>query len=462
MKNAKEMTTDELKVELPTRLRMRVYPGEEGAADRVVYWLDLRAKLWGGLGTIVLNDPAHPEWPEKGANTGDAGTAKAWVEQSYAEWVHDKMSGGDPDLKVKDAIEPFIEVMHEDPTMGPGHPTVVSRRSVLRVHVGPLLGKHRLATLAHGFVQAAVDNMEVTKSKNGVSRMEPASRAMRDALLAAVRALYRHHCPGKEIPFRGVKISTRRQDTAKRREMIMQGRAHELVKKTVFTREEIFMQLAAARFIDTHPEYGVIATWACRIAAVTLALQVAFGTRISELVHVRERNVDENDGFVLIPGTKSSGALRYLPLQESVRAWLFLLRQAKFGTVRPDHYLLRMHPARDALPNKDIFARRMGNVAALVGLKLPGQRSHIYRKTHSSWGNMKGIQPHEIKLFLGHDDIFGGATDEYVRFIRQMTRPEHRTYIDLPSPEEIDDFLAAGWVPQYARKQRGGGAPRPE
>jgi integrase len=140
---------------------------------------------------------------------------------------------------------------------------------------------------------------------------------------------------------------------------------------------------------------------------------------------------------------------------------LALLREAKEGPVRPDHYLLRMHPARDALPNKDVFARRMGKVAGLVGLKLPGQRSHIYRRTHSSWANMKGMQPHEIKLFLGHDDVFGGATDEYVRFIRQMTRPEHRTYIDLPSPEEIDEFLATGWVPPFAQKQRGGGAPQP-
>ena len=452
------MTAEELKQVLPNRLRTRKYKGDDA---RVVYWLDLRPKSWGSLGTVVLQDPEDPEWPGHGATTDDLDTAEGWIENSYAEWVHDKLNGAEPDLKVKAAIEPFIKAMHEDRTLGADHPTAMSRRSVLRVHVGPLLGDHRLATLPREAVQTVVDNLEVTKSKHGVERKEPASRAMREGVLAAVRALYRHHYPGRKIPFRGVKIDTRRQEAAKQREMIRQGRGHELIKKTTFSPDEIFLQLAAGRFIDLHPEYGVIANWACRIAAATTALQVAFGSRISELVHLRERNVDEKDGFVLITGTKGPTAVRYLPLQEAVRPWLRLLREAKRGPVRPDHYLLRMHPARDALPNQDVFARRMGKVASLVGLKLPGQRSHIYRRTHSSWANMKGLLPHEIKLILGHSDVFGGATDEYVRFIRQMTRREHRTYIELPSPEEIDEFLATGWVPPFAQKQRGGGAPEP-
>jgi integrase len=460
--NTKEMTTDELKVALPDRLRSREYRGKDGELERVVYWLDLRGKLWGELGTVVLHDPADPDWPEKGASTADEQIAKGWIARAYAQWVHDKLHGGDPNLKTKDAIEPFIEAMHEDPTLGPDHPSVMGKRSVLRVHVGPLLGKHRLATLPREAVQTAVNNLVVTKSTHGVKRVEPASRAMRDAFLTSVRQLFRHHYPGRKIPFAGVKIDTRRREAAVRREMIRQGRGHELIKKTFYTPDEIFLQLAAGRFIDLHPEYGQVADWACRIAAATIALQVAFASRISELVNVREQNVDEEDGFVLLAGTKSITALRFLPLQESVRPWLRLLREAKVGPARPDHYLLRMHPARDEAPNKDVFARRMGKVAALVGLKLPGQRSHIYRHTHSSWANMKGMQKHEIKLFLGHSGIFGGATDEYIHFIRQMTRPEHRTYIDLPSPEEIDDFLATGWEPANARKRRGGGAPVPE
>jgi hypothetical protein len=42
---------------------------------------------------------------------------------------------------------------------------------------------------------------------------------------------------------------------------------------------------------------------------------------------------------------------------------------------------------------------------------------------------MSGIPGHEVKLLLGHSGIFGGATDEYIEMIREMIRPEHRTYL---------------------------------
>lgn len=455
MPRPSEMTVDELKTALPARLRTRPYGS--GDTARTVQLLDLRTKEWGRLGPIVLQDPADPGWPGKGATTDDVDTATEWVTKHYAEWIYRKLRGGNTDLKVRDAIEPFIEAMHADPSLGPDHGTVSPRRSYLRVHVRPALGDHRLLTLPSAPVQKLIDTMTVTKTKYGIRSQVPASKAAREGVLASLRALFKHHFPDVAIPFKGIKVDVRKQEAAHQREMIRQGRANELIKKTTFTPDEIFLQLAAARYIDLNPDVGIIADWACRIAAPTVALQLAFASRVSELVEVRERYVDEDLGFVLVAGSKSPDALRYLPLQDAVRPWLAVLRAAKKGPSRGEHYLLRTHPLRDELPNKDVYARRMGTVANLVGMKLPQERSHIYRRTHASWAMAKGVQPHEIKLFLGHAGVFGGATDEYIRVIREMTRPEHRRYIDIPSPDEVDEFLATGWKPPRLKPRNRGG-----
>lgn len=455
MPRPSEMTVDELKTALPSRLRERPYGSGDTAC--IVQQLDLRTKEWGKLGTIVLQDPSDPGWPGKGANTDDVDTATAWIEERYADWVYRKLRGDDAGLKVKDAIEPFIQAMHDDPTLGPDHGTVSSRRSYLRVHIAPALGDRRLLTLPSEPVQKLIDSMMVTKTEYGIRKQVPASKAAREGVLASLRAVFKHHFPSAEIPFKGIKVDVRKQEAAHQREMIQQGRANELIRKTTFTPDEIFLQLAAARYIDLHPEVGIIADWACRIMAPTLALQLAFASRISELVQVRERYVDEVLGFVLVAGSKSADALRYLPLQDAVRPWLAVLRAARKGPLRGEHYLLRTHPLRDELPNKDVYARRMGTIATLVGLKLPQERSHIHRRTHASWAMAKGVQPHEIKLFLGHAGVFGGATDEYIRVIREMTKPEHRRYIDIPSPDEVDAFLATGWKPPRLKPRNKGG-----
>jgi hypothetical protein len=130
----------------------------------------------------------------------------------------------------------------------------------------------------------------------------------------------------------------------------------------------------------------------------------------------------------------------------------------KAGPARPEHYLLRTHPAQDAPPIKDIYARRMGSVQAAARLKLDGARSHIFRRSHASHASARGIPPHELKLLLGHTGVFGGATDDYIQAIRQMTRPEHRTYLEIPTPAELDAELDAGWTPPHlkiARKPTG-------
>jgi integrase len=266
-------------------------------------------------------------------------------------------------------------------------------------------------------------------------------------------AMFRFHYPNLQLPFAGVTVGRAKGDAARRRQLVAQGRARELIPKRVYTPDEIYRQILTARFIDLHPEVGLVADWASRTLAPTAAAQLCFASRIAELCEVRWHDVDEDDGFILIPGTKSDSAIRYIPLQNSMRPWLTILREAQTPPRLPTHHILRMHPAQDAKPVKDVWARRMGMIQRVAGLKIEGQRSHIYRRTHTSIATMAGVAPYEIKLLLGHSNVMGGATDDYVQMIHQLTRPEHRTYIMLPTPEEVDEVLAGGWTPPNLPKR---------
>lgn len=450
----RRMGLDELQAALPERVRRR--------KDNGNLFLDLRPVRWGALGSPVLFDPRSPEWPHGGETTTHLGTANSWIaqkDQKIAQWVYRQLAGHDVGLSVADSVEQFIAAMHDDEHLGPRHATVQQRRSYLRNHVAPSLGKHRLATLSNAAVQTWLNGMEVTKGQgDGTRETVAASKASREAALAALVALYRYHFPDQTAPPWGqITIDLRKQEAAHRAAMVRAGRARELIKQGAYSEDELLRLMLTARFLDRRlggPDAtGILAPWAAANLTPSMALQFGFATRIGELVEIRESMI-EDDGYALIPGTKSGNAVRLVPVQDSLWPWIDLARALKEGPVRPSHYLLRTHPAYDRLPDATLYARRMARVQEIAGLKLPSKRSHIYRATHASHARMRGILPHEIKMLLGHSGIFGGATDDYIKFIRQVTRPEHRTYLTIPTPKELDAELDAGWIPPHLPRRR--------
>jgi hypothetical protein len=452
--NPRKMTVDELQDALVRRIQRRKDSGN--------LFLDLRSKLWGEIGSPVLFDPSDPDWPDGGRTTTDLATAERWIRQADQKivlWIRRQLAGQDLGLIVADAAEQFITAMHEDEDLGPRHATVQQRRSYLRNHVTSGLGRHRLAALSHDAVQKWINTMTVIEWQgDGTSKQVPASKASREAALAALMALFRHHYPSHVgYPWGRIRIDVRKQEAAYRTMMVRAGRARELIKKGTYSPDELFTLMLTARFLDRRlaadDQVNILAVWAAPNLAVSMALQFGFASRIGELVQVRENSFDE-PGFALIPGTKSSTAIRFLPIQDALLPWIGVARSLKVGPFRPTHYLLRTHPVHDALPNATCYARRMAAVQQIAGLKLPRKRTHIYRASHASHAIMRGIPPHEVKLLLGHSGTFGGATDAYIEVIREMTRPEHRTYLSIPSPEELDAELDAGWVPPHLPKRR--------
>lgn len=448
------MSVEELQRALVEKLKKR--------PDTNACYLDLRSKTWGKVGAPVLYNPDHPEWPDGGETTTHLATAKKWImepQARVAQRIQRLLLGQDLGILVSDAVEAFIAAMHNDPDLGPRHKSVLQRRSYLRNHVKTALGKHRLASLSHSVVQSWIASMESVKwNGDGTSRKEPAQEKSKKAALAALKAMYRFHFPAEDrYPWGRVVTSTRAQRNTQRRLLVASGRAQELFKKRVYEPDEILRLMLCARFLDRRlggEEYvGVIASWAAPNLAVSMALQLAAASRISELVEIRENNILEEDGFLIVPGTKSHASLRFIPLQHSVRPWITEARAVKRGPTRPTHYLLRTHPEYDAQPNATVYARHMGEVQEIAGLKLTGERSHIFRRTNSSMALVAGIPGAEIKLLLGHSTVLGGATDEYIQVVRQLTTDRHRSYLTLPSPEELDAILDDGWRPPHLRRR---------
>lgn len=422
---------------LVSRLRTRSY--KKGSRSTTVYQLDLRGKQWGRLGLKVLRNPRSEGWPEDGETTDREATAERWLFERYGAWVVQQMQGVDVELTVEKAAENYVKALVADPDFGPRHPTVKQRKSYVTRQLIPGLGSARLLTLDRDSAQAWLDGLRTREGRD-------VSPGTRDACRATLSAVWRHAYGSRPCPFAGLSINRKRKAAAHRKRMVAEGKGEELVRREAYTPSEIHRLLLTARWAERHPEAGVLAPGTCRNVAASIAIQLALASRISELADIRWKHVDEKTGWVLVAGTKTENSVRSIPLQESLRPWLQDLRE-KQGESEPTDYLFRTRPGRSGRPLPDIYARRMDKVQHLAGLKIGGKRSHVFRATHSSWAMLAGLESHEVKLLLGHSGALGGATDAYVSWLKENTRPMFWTYLSLPSPQEIDGELDAGWTP---------------
>lgn len=457
-KTPADMDTDELTEYLVSRVKKRTDPAP-GGGKRTTCYLNLRVVGFEALANQkpILRDPSDPQWPDEGATTHHEGTAKSWIrdkDRKVVTWVQRQLQGQSMELTVAAAVEPYIDWLHAHPDLGPTHKTTQQRRSYLRNHIASKeLGPKRLATLKREDVQAFLNNLTVRKSKHGIAEEVPAEINTIRTVYAALKGLYSHHYKSDPYPFAGIRISRKSAEATRRREMRSKGRAKELIRKTTYSQTEILALLLVARYIDTHPELGFMADWACRNFAPLIALQLAFASRISEICEMRWDDIEEDEGFAFVAGVKTQASLRFMPLQRTAVPWVRELRATQRGIILPEHYLIRTHPDKDRPPVQDLYARRMGLVEEMAGLKIEGQRTHIFRRTHSSLARTKGISGEEIRLILGHASMFessddqGTATDVYVQAIREEFSAErYRTYLSIPSPEELDRILETAWV----------------
>ena len=145
------------------------------------------------------------------------------------------------------------------------------------------------------------------------------------------------------------------------------------------------------RFLESYAELQDILWQLPRERAAHVCFMLATGARWSESVRAERADINIQEGRILIRGTKTKEAWRYVPVLEFFRPALNLVLE----TIPFDKKGRMFRPwlsAGHALPN----ACKRANVGAVTPNDL--------RRTAASWLRQAGIEPSLIAVFLGHKD----------------------------------------------------------
>lgn len=419
------------------------------SARGAVFVLDLRGREWAGAplaksGFLTLRNPAGDGWPAKGATTLDPDVAEQWLREHYAPWIERKLQiaqgGPDAGLTVAEACDAYLKHLME--LLGEGHSTVSVRRSVIRVHLKPAFGDVPLAALTRKRLRQFLEGLQVRKWEGGVLREVPAMRRTKENVRSSLQALWQHTYPDTAWPFGAISLADR-GSSRRRREAAETGEISAMIAPKTYTYEEITALLeAAAEYDRTVLGRANLLPWVPNTAE-TIALLLGTAARIDELMLLRWKHVFFDLGVIFIPGTKSAGAPRWIPMQRSLRPWLERLRALHGGDPSPEAYVL--HARRRApleRPSRKTYGARLGRIEKQTGLKRRQKATHVFRATSLSWA-----APHlpegALKAYAGHSRPRGGATDAYVETRPPFMPPGHREAIFIPSPDGLTESPAA-------------------
>jgi integrase len=362
-------------------------------------------------------------------------------------------------MTVIEAIDEYLDDLEKK--KGGHHPTYRNRSTSLRRHTEPL--HHRmLGSLTRDVVAGWLDGVRIHRGRDCV---RPA-RATKAALLQGLCAVWRHHVPTVAPPFGSIGLGP---DEHRRtvREAIEAGQALEgFMTAGAFSSAELRRLLIAARWYHHHvvaPSPPLRARtreyW-----SEALALMAGTSARLREATRLQWQHVREEEGLILIPGTKTRSAFRAQPLQAALKPWLQHLRREfrnAYGR-EPERldYLLQSDPRQpQTRPVSRALGDRVAAIQEVAGLKRPQKAAHILRSTYISSAHARGIPRDRLKHYVGHapSDGRGGwdVTDGYVHLISGLIQDEDRHVMDhLPTPEElergVEGFAPSSPLPQAA------------
>jgi integrase len=428
------------------RLRKR------STADGVVWMLDLRHRLFGNRGRLNVYRPGEPGWPLRGETTASKETAESWLYEdlAYARWLSEEriapQDGGPSQLTTDAAADRYMK--HLERKLGSDHNTTGNRRSAIEVHIKPLFGRQPIRALNRTMVRPVLQGIRVTKRVDGETFLVPAAVKTLENIRAALVDVWNFNYPDEVCPYAG--IGFKDDAGAKtRRTKIVAGDVFDLVPKRTMTVATIEHILLTALWLDQRVlERPCQRSTYVPLTAEAIAGLYATASRVSEIARLQWRHVRAEDGAIVVPGTKTTHALRAVPLQRAFHPWLERIeRQALERGRRADRdnvFAMRHRGSNTEKATPGQLIERVNKVLFLAGCKFEQQSTHILRRSHATEGERRDdlISSESLKSYLGHEDVHGGATDAYIDrdhlelMIAQM-RPQHREYIKLPSPEQV-------------------------
>ena len=433
--------------------------------------VDRRNDLLGHDGRPVVRDPHDPNWPRRGRTTTDVDEAAAWVAShyAYALWQEMAVRRSNPDAStstVAAACARYLTSLEcEEATAGGsrvrGVPRNLQSRASKVKHVVALFGPMLLVGLEAQFVEAQIDAVAVKVSRGGQRSSRPASYGQKRGVFDALMAVWRHQFGGAAAPFAGAQFTPNEEEEFEESPsaddpVALERQMRESSHKGALGPSDVKAAMVGAMSLDNETMTSAQHVGAYLPVTVYLvAVLVGLGVRISEAMRLRWKNFNFDRGYVVViqskrprrPRSKPKPRWRVIPLPLTLWPWLEELRtvqQAPLGKGVED-YLFRMDRsnATTDLPSKDTAGARLTKALVRAGVKPERYATHWGRATYASWGKHSPLVTGSmLKDFLGHRS-FSGTTEDYVAQILELLRPEHRLFIELPSPEAVREALAA-------------------
>lgn len=412
-------------------LDTRVYTRKTKAGE--VQCLDLRSEEFGRLAERfarkTMYDPSKSGWPlGRGRGTTDPALAAVWLE-SYANWINGEISGMRAKecgfLVAKDAADQYLKVLAEK--LGLRHNTVINRRSTVKCHIKPAVGEKLLTTLSPRKVRALLENITIQTLQDGKRVRRTASAETRNYVLTTLNAIWHHHYPGQDPPWNGVSVPASTSGS----DRIEAARAgHILGGKDSYDCDEMAHLFEVAAACDQELLHGANSGRCSANIAPFIAFLLYTGARVAEAAMMRWHFVREDLGVLYLPGTKTSKAPRWIPLQEGLRPWIASLRAAG-GSTDAMQWIFPSSP-KSPVPTISTHQGHVRKALIRAGLKKDGVNTRALRNTHTTFATSSGYDRKKLQLWIGHSD--GSLIDE--RYLDRdglaaLSTDEDRSYIPV-------------------------------
>ena len=461
------MTPEQFAAKLAERLTPRY------DLARPVYSLDLRSSDFAEFPELagkryVVRHRDHPGWPNRGTTlpapakghdrtvTGKRLRAAAAevVRTEYAPFLYRQARTADEvpdvpwDIAMRDACEHYLTDLKA--SHGADHNTFVNDRSAIRVHILPKWGDRVFTSIRRKELRHWIRNLQVEKSDGvGGRHRVLANRTTRKNILKTLRRIWAHCFEDEEPSFGRIRLE-RDLKLLRRRQALKAGDIETLTREmtTALTPAQVALALVAAMWFDlrsgtrTHGPKSVANT------AAIIALLVATGARIEELLFLRWKMIHEEEGYIIMPGVKTEHSFRLVPLQDALRPWLRVLRRLaeETGGAHPERHVIFTHRRRiwRQAPHRTVQTH-VTEALLRAGLKVPGKMldgaaTKWARHTHISWGISVPdlVDLNHLDQYTAHEPDIPPITQVYIDRWLKMLPASHRRYIEhLPTPEEV-------------------------
>lgn len=443
------------------------------------YRLDLRVDLLRsklGKNTMQLRSPHDKQWPKQWRTTADHAAAVQWTREHYAEWILAQMEAPTPAprraVKVREVALRYIKSLESGALDSMEKRSRKPRISLVERHIIDTIGDVPLANLTLERVLELLSSLTAINSKTGERTDRPLAVSTKHNVVNALAAIWKAAFGDAAIPFKSARAKLQ-DDSAAWRGKVRQDEDLEalLASRKAYVLEELPVMLAAALFYDRYcSQQPNLRKRFVANTAISIALALTCGLRVSELVLLRWWHFDWKEGVLLVPGTKSKSALRRIPLQKALRPWFdrhFERERQRLG--------------RDPHPNEPILQTggkewepatvlgmleyRWRRVAQIAEVKLPGKNTHAWRATYATLMVSSGKVPLAwVRHYIGHHNAFGDQTTTYIDVHHVKFDPAHAEVIDVPGPSAMETSLEESgvvngfkpeWKPKAATKKDG-------